>query len=106
MRLLGTGLLTDLIQRVEAQNPAEGQILRGHIKAWRKIVQDADWSNPGDVRRQIRSADPVGKNRIVFNIAGNKYRLVVLFNYEVPAARVRFAGTHTEYDAIADIRKV
>ncbi|MBT5188154.1 MAG: type II toxin-antitoxin system HigB family toxin [Kordiimonadaceae bacterium] len=73
---------------------------------WRVEVKAAIWANPTDVKNQFGSADPVGNNRMVFNICGNKYRLVVLFNYDVPGARVRFAGTHAEYDNIADIKTV
>ncbi len=60
---------------------------------------------PTDVKAVFRSADPVGQGRIVFNIRGNHYRFFVQFNYVVGVARIRFAGTHTEYDKI-DVRNV
>ncbi|MDV7339162.1 type II toxin-antitoxin system HigB family toxin [Terasakiella sp. A23] len=106
MRLLGTGVLTQLIEREEAQNPKQGAILREALKAWRAEVRDADWTKTTDVQAQFSSADHVKNNRMVFNICGNKYRLVVQFNYRVPIARVKFAGTHKEYDAIADITQI
>lgn len=106
MRLLGTGLLTDLIDREEAANPKQGRQLREALRSWRAEVKEARWRNPAAVRGQFHSADPVGNNRIVFNICGNKYRLVVLINYRIPVARVRFAGTHGEYDAIENIREI
>ena len=53
----------------------------------------------------FRSASIVGRNRIVFNIAGNKYRLVVHVNYPYGIVYVRFVGTHREYDKI-DVREV
>jgi len=106
MRLLGTGLLTALTAREEASNPRQGHQLREALRAWRKEVKEALWHNTAEIQRQYRSADHVGNNRVVFNICGNKYRLVVQFNYGVPVARIRFVGTHKEYDAIDDIKNV
>ena len=106
MRLLGTGLLTELIEREEAANPKRGATLRTALKTWKAEVKAATWGKPTEVQEQFRAADQVGNNRMVFNICGNKYRLVVLFNYQIPVARVRFAGTHAEYDTISDISAV
>lgn len=105
MRLLGTGALTTLIEREEGANPPQGVQLREALKTWRAEVKKAEWKNPAEIQQQFRSADNVGNNRMVFNVCGNKYRLVVMFNYRVPIARVRFAGTHVEYDAI-DVRTI
>lgn len=52
------------------------------LKAWFKEVQKASWKNPNDVKSKYKSASIVGNNRIVFNICGNKYRLVIKVNYE------------------------
>lgn len=106
MRLLGTHLLTALMRREEENNPKTGETLRAAIKTWTAEIEKAQWRNPAELRAQFHSADPVGNNRVVFNICGNKFRLVVKFNYGVPVARVKFAGTHKEYDAIDDIRKI
>lgn len=106
MRLMGTGVLTALTEREEAANPRQGAQLRQALNTWRAEVKKAQWANSAEIRQQFHSADHVGKNRVVFNICGNKYRLVVRFNYGVPVARVRFAGTHVEYDAIDDIQTV
>lgn len=69
------------------------------LKAWHAIVKQATWKNFAEVKAQFRSASAVG-NRIVFNIAGNKYRLVVIINYAAQIAFVRFVGTHKEYDEL------
>lgn len=69
------------------------------LKAWHAIVKQAAWKNFAEVKAQFRSASAVG-NRIVFNIAGNKYRVVVIINYAVQIAFVRFVGTHKEYDEL------
>ena len=59
----------------------------------------ADWAGPSEVRDQYRSASFVG-DRVVCNIAGNKYRLVTWINYRYRIIYVRFVGTHAEYDRI------
>ena len=69
------------------------------LKAWFAIAKKAEWRNFAEVRQQFGSASAVG-TRVVFNIAGNKYRLVVRINYEVQVALVRFVGTHKEYDEL------
>ena len=69
-------------------------------KSWFHEVKRADWENPHDVKAVYGSASVIGDNRIVFNIAGNKYRLIVKFNYPYRIGYIRFVGTHAEYDAI------
>jgi mRNA interferase HigB len=69
------------------------------LKAWHEIVKQAQWKNFAEVKAQFRSASAVG-NRVVFNNAGNKYRLVVIINYGAQIAFVRFVGTHKEYDEV------
>lgn len=69
------------------------------LKAWYAVVKEASWKHFADVKDQFRSASAVGE-RVVFNIAGNKYRLVVYINYEFHTVYVRFVGTHAEYDEL------
>jgi len=69
-------------------------------KAWYQEAKAADWATPHQVKAMYRNASVVGDNRIVFNIAGNKYRLIVKFNYAYRIGYVRFVGTHAEYDRI------
>jgi mRNA interferase HigB len=74
------------------------------LKAWYDLARKGEWSSFGDVRRDIPNADQVG-DRIVFNIGGNKYRLVTVVDYQKHGLLIRFVGTHAEYDRI-DIRRV
>ncbi len=60
----------------------------------------ARWNKPTEVKAVYGTADVVGGNRIVFDICGNSYRLVVRFNYSAGVARIRFAGAHGGYDRI------
>jgi len=71
------------------------------IKAWFQEARAADWATPHQVKAMYRNASVLGDNRIAFNIAGNKYRLIVKFNYACRIGYVRFIGTHAEYDRIS-----
>ena len=75
------------------------------LRAWFREVVQADWDMPARVKERYRSASIVGDNRVVFNIKGNDYRLVVKINYRYRTVYVRFVGTHAEYDAI-DVEEV
>lgn len=69
------------------------------LKAWYAIVSKASWRHFADVKAQFGSASAVGE-RIIFNIAGNKYRLVTYINFAFYTVYIRFVGTHAEYDAL------
>ena len=73
---------------------------REPLMAWFRQVRQADWAKPADVKRDVRSASILKDGRTVFNIAGNKYRLVVWINYPYRVVYIRFIGTHRQYDAI------
>ncbi len=73
--------------------------------AWFRQVKQADWAKPAEVKRDIRSASILKDDRAVFNIAGNKYRIVVWINYPHRVVYIRFIGTHRQYDAI-DARSI
>ncbi len=68
--------------------------------AWYRDVLKADWAKPSDVKQQFRNASILQGGRAVFNIAGNKYRIVVWINYPYRVVYIRFVGTHEQYDAI------
>ena len=70
------------------------------LKAWYEIIRSSIWDKSGDVREVFRSADIVPNNRIVFNIKGNKYRLVVKVQYDFKIIYIRFIGMHEEYNKI------
>jgi mRNA interferase HigB len=70
------------------------------LRAWYTIARRAQWRTPTDVRAAYGSASFVGNNRIVFNIKGNDYRLIVLTEYSKGRLFIRFVGTHADYDRI------
>src|ERR1019366_2081002 len=70
------------------------------LLAWYREVEKEDWDTPAKVKAKYRNASIVGDNRVVFNIKGNDYRLVVKINYEYRVVYVRFVGTHANYDKI------
>jgi mRNA interferase HigB len=70
------------------------------LKAWLELAERADWRSPVDVKAQYGHASIVGNDRVLFNIAGNKYRIVVLIHYNKRTLYIRFVGTHAEYDSI------
>lgn len=76
------------------------QDAKGALETWYYEAKNAQWTSPADIKAQYRSASIVGNNRVVFNIAGNKYRLIVRINYDSKTVFVRFVGTHQEYDKI------
>lgn len=73
---------------------------KGQLEAWHDEVLKADWSTPQEVKAQFRSASILKNNRVVFNIAGNKYRIIVRMDYQWKLVFVRFIGTHTQYDQV------
>jgi mRNA interferase HigB len=72
----------------------------GPLKAWFSEAKNAKWKTPADVKAKYGSESILGNGRAVFNIAGNKYRLVVWINYGCQIVYIRFIGTHKAYDAI------
>lgn len=70
------------------------------LLAWYRHALAADWASPADVEAEFGSASILRNGRVVFNIAGNKYRLVVWINYPYRVLYVRFIGTHAQYDKI------
>lgn len=70
------------------------------LRAWLKHTERASWSSPLQVKADYPSASIISNNRVVFNLKGNDYRLVVHINYLTGRVYVRFIGTHPEYDRI------
>ena len=97
------GTLNQFVQnRVEKSRQAG---VKRHLDAWYAEASRAEWKNSAQVREQYRSASNVSSERIVFNIRGNEYRLVVAVNYAFQIVLVVWIGTHREYDKI-DVAKV
>ncbi|MGH6725408.1 MAG: type II toxin-antitoxin system HigB family toxin [Pseudolabrys sp.] len=85
-----------LVQFWERHRQAEGP-----IRVWFAVVSKARWRTPQDVRRQFgTTVDFVGDNRLIFDLAGNKYRLVVHASYMFGRVLIKFIGTHAAYDRI------
>ncbi len=70
------------------------------LKAWFREATRAEWKSPSDIKLIYSSASILKKSRVVFNISGNKYRLVVKVEYEWKLIYIRFIGTHEEYNSI------
>lgn len=70
------------------------------LRAWFAEVKKASWRTPHEVKAQYRHASVVSNGRLVFNIGGNKYRLVVAVRYDMGIVFARFVGTHRQYDEI------
>ncbi len=73
---------------------------REAMMAWYRQIRAADWSGPAAIKRDISSASILRDGRVVFNVAGNKYRIVVWINYPYRVVYIRFIGTHRQYDKI------
>ncbi|MBA4301645.1 MAG: addiction module toxin RelE [Cyclobacterium sp.] len=82
------------------------KVVYRHIeKGLSAITRNSVWQKPSDVVQDFPDADPVKNNRVVFNIAGNKYRLIVQISYLRQWVFIKFIGTHSEYDKV-DASKV
>lgn len=92
MRIIAIKALRDFWQK---HNAAEQP-----LKAWYAEAKQAKWKKPSDITLFYRTASVLSKNRIVFNIKGNDYRLVTTINYDFGIVYIRFVGTHKEYDKI------
>ncbi|MBS0298710.1 MAG: type II toxin-antitoxin system HigB family toxin [Proteobacteria bacterium] len=68
--------------------------------AWYKHASKANWTTPAEVKADFKSASILKDGRVIFNLAGNKYRLVVWINYAYGIVYIRFIGTHAQYDQI------
>jgi len=70
------------------------------LKAWFNEIEKSNWGSVNQLKTEFPSASILPENRIVFNIKGNNYRLIVKFNFEYRICWIRFIGTHAEYDKI------
>ena len=95
VRIIALSTLKAFLDRSPAYSDA-----REPVMAWYRQVKAADRATPADVKRAIGSAIILNDGRAVFNIAGNKYRIVVWINYPYRVVYVRFIGTHRQYDGI------
>jgi mRNA interferase HigB len=73
---------------------------RGVLLAWFREVERALWETPNEIKIRFPTASIIGGDRVVFNVGGNSYRVVVQIKYQFHAVYIRFIGTHAEYDKI------
>lgn len=73
---------------------------RGPLIVWYDHARAAEWLTPQDIKNDFRGVDFVGDNRVIFDIGGNNYRLVVRVSYTFKQVLVKFVGTHADYDKI------
>ncbi len=71
-----------------------------YLKTWYETAKTSNWKTPNDIKKTYTNVSFLNNNRVVFNIKGNSYRLIVKFNYKRQWAFIRFIGTHAEYDKI------
>lgn len=76
-----------------------------NLFTWYQVAVKATWKNFNEVKNDFPSADQVGNDRMVFNIKGNRYRLVVRFSFPFKVIQIKWFGTHAEYDRI-DVKNV
>lgn len=99
MRIIAFRTLREFWEKAEY---ADSEI---SLRAWFYEAKNADWNNANELKRQYKNASIVGEGRVVFNIKGNAYRLVVKIDYEYKIVFIRFIGTHKQYDNI-DVKTI
>lgn len=92
MRVIAKKILREFWEK---HNDCEQQ-----LKSWFQEVSKAEWTSPNEIKSEYPSASIIGNDRIVFNIKGNTYRLIVKINFDYLMVWIRFIGTHAEYDKI------
>ena len=73
---------------------------KNQLEAWYYEVKNSNWNNPIEVKEKYGTASIIGVNKVVFNIKGNRYRLVTKINYQMKTVYIKFIGTHKDYDKI------
>jgi len=95
MRIIALSILKSFWE----QNPENADAIEP-ILAWYRHTLRADWASPSEVKQDFGNSSILKDGRVVFNIAGNKYRLIVWINYAYRIVYIRFIGTHSQYDKI------
>jgi mRNA interferase HigB len=103
VRVIARRTLRRFIDSLQGRKDQEA--VASALHAWFHEVSRAEWRNSSDVRRSYATASIVGRDRVVFNIKGNDYRLVVAINYEHGIIFIKWIGSHADYDQI-DVRTV
>jgi len=101
MRVIAKSMLREFWESSPKYRDAKKQMTE-----WYNYCAMAEWSTPHKLKADLRNASILKNNRVVFNICGNKYRIVVLVDYIRHGMLIRFVGTHKEYDEIEDIENI
>ena len=99
MRIIAFSTLREFWEQPEYQNSEIS------LRSWYHEAKNSKWKNSNELKQQYRNASIVGEERVVFNIKGNTYRLVVSIDYEYQVMYIRFIGTHKQYDKI-DVKTI
>ncbi len=103
MRVIARKTLRQFVERLRGSK--DQKAVKSALEAWFHEAQQADWKNPADVRKSYANASIIGSDRVVFNIKGDDYRLVVAIHYRLRIVFIKWLGSHAEYDKI-DVRTV
>jgi mRNA interferase HigB len=103
VHIIARSTLTRFLERLEGHK--DYRAVKAALDSWFKEARQAVWKNSSDVKASYANASIVGADRVVFNIKGNSYRLVVAVDYRRAIVFIKWLGTHQEYDAI-DVRTV
>jgi mRNA interferase HigB len=103
MRIIARRTLREFVETRRGYK--DDTALKGALDAWFDEVKKARWSSTSDVKRSYATASIVSADRIVFNIKGNDYRLVVAVDFEKGIVWIKWIGTHRDYDKI-DVKRV
>lgn len=94
MRIIAFRTLREFLEKPEYSDSEPS------LRAWYHDAKIAEWKNPNELRLQYKNASFIGEGRVVFNIKGNDYRLIVAIDYEFQVIFIKFIGTHNQYDKI------
>jgi len=94
MRIISKKRLKDFYEQSKYRDS------KNALESWHKEVLKLDWNNSNEIKKMYRNASVIGDTKVVFNIAGNKYRLIVTINYYAKIVFIKFIGTHKQYDKI------
>jgi mRNA interferase HigB len=103
VRIIARKTLKQFVERLKGSK--DQKAVKAAVDAWFHEVLRADWKKPADVLRAYANASIVGPDRVVFNIEGNDYRLVVAINYRHQIVFIKWLGTRADYDKI-DVKTV
>ena len=103
MRVIARRTLRNFVESLKSSK--DQKAVRAALDSWFHEAVRAEWKSPADVRTSYRNASIVGPDRVVFNIKGNAYRLVVAVDYGRQIVFIKWIGTHADYDKI-DVKTV